>query len=117
MTILDNIVLDKRKEVDLQKSQVSISDLEQIAFFENPTVSLVERLRLSDSGIIAEHKRQSPSKSVINDQLNVEDVAVGYENAGVFPILPVVWPLQGWVIFVPGSTYPSPISKVSSKSS
>ncbi len=83
MTILDNIVLDKRKEVDLQKSQVSISDLEQIAFFENPTVSLVERLRLSDSGIIAEHKRQSPSKSVINDQLNVEDVAVGYENAGV----------------------------------
>ncbi|MCL4161881.1 UNVERIFIED_CONTAM: hypothetical protein GTU68_046598, partial [Idotea baltica] len=35
------------------------------------------------SGIIAEHKRRSPSKSVINNGLNVQDVAKGYEDAGV----------------------------------
>ena len=36
------------------------------------------------SGIIAEHKRRSPSKQVINhNRLNVFDVAKGYENAGV----------------------------------
>jgi indole-3-glycerol phosphate synthase len=40
-------------------------------------------LRNSRSGIIAEHKRRSPSKSVINQNLNVQDVAKGYENAGV----------------------------------
>ena len=37
----------------------------------------------SPSGIIAEHKRKSPSKAVINNSLNLIDVAKGYENAGV----------------------------------
>src|SRR5690606_12882566 len=31
---------------------------------------------------IAEHKRRSPSKSIINHSLNVQDVAKGYEQAG-----------------------------------
>ena len=31
---------------------------------------------------IAEHKRRSPSKSTINNGLNVQDVAIGYQNAG-----------------------------------
>ena len=39
-------------------------------------------LSTSNSGIIAEHKRRSPSKQVINHNLNVQDVATGYENAG-----------------------------------
>ena len=46
-------------------------------------VSLTENLQKSNSGIIAEHKRRSPSKSIINNNLNVQDVASGYENAGV----------------------------------
>ena len=41
------------------------------------------KLKTSTSGIIAEHKRRSPSKSVINQNLNVQDVASGYEQAGV----------------------------------
>ncbi|HAI19927.1 MAG TPA: indole-3-glycerol phosphate synthase TrpC, partial [Xanthomarina gelatinilytica] len=41
------------------------------------------KLKNSPTGIIAEHKRRSPSKSVINQNLNVFDVAKGYENAGV----------------------------------
>ena len=83
MTILDNIVNDKRKEVQLQKNHVSIQQLEQSAFFERETVSLANKLKNSVTGIIAEHKRRSPSKSVINESLNIKDVATGYENAGV----------------------------------
>mgnify|MGYP003127350875 CR=1 FL=1 len=50
--------------------------------FQRPTVSLANALRSSNSGIITEHKRRSPSKSVINQNNSVADVAVGYEKAG-----------------------------------
>lgn len=83
MNILDNIVADKRKEVDLKKSLIPVSQLEQSVLFERKTVSLANALKNSSSGIIAEHKRRSPSKSTINHNLNVQDVAKGYENAGV----------------------------------
>ena len=83
MNILDKIVIDKRKEVDLQKSLIPLHQLESSVLFERETNSLAERLRTSESGIIAEHKRRSPSKSVINQGLNVQDVASGYEKAGV----------------------------------
>ncbi len=83
MDILTQIVNDKRKEVQLQKNRVSTQQLEQSAFFERETVSLANKLKNSVTGIIAEHKRRSPSKSVINESLNIKDVATGYENAGV----------------------------------
>ncbi|MDT7827838.1 indole-3-glycerol phosphate synthase TrpC [Pricia sp. S334] len=83
MNILDKIVTDKRKEVDLRKSLIPVSQLEKSVLFDYPTVSLTDKLRHSETGIIAEHKRRSPSKSVINQDLNVQDVARGYEAAGV----------------------------------
>lgn len=82
MNILDNIVADKRKEVDLKKSLIPVSQLEQSVLFGRETTSLANKLRNSTSGIIAEHKRRSPSKSTINQNLNVQDVAKGYEEAG-----------------------------------
>lgn len=83
MNILDKIVIDKRKEVDLKKSLIPVKQLENSILFERATISLSNSLRESKSGIIAEYKRRSPSKSVINQSLNVQDVAVGYEGAGV----------------------------------
>lgn len=83
MNILDKIVADKRKEVDLKKTMVPISQLENTILFGRETVSLALSLSKSATGIIAEHKRRSPSKSVINQNLSIQDVAVGYENAGV----------------------------------
>ncbi|TBV27666.1 indole-3-glycerol phosphate synthase TrpC [Meridianimaribacter sp. CL38] len=83
MNILDKIVFDKRKEVDLKKALISTQQLESSQLFNRATVSLSEKLKNSSSGIIAEHKRRSPSKSIINNGLNVQDVATGYENAGV----------------------------------
>ncbi|MFH4965099.1 indole-3-glycerol phosphate synthase TrpC [Gaetbulibacter sp. M235] len=83
MNILDKIVADKRVEVDLRKSLIPVKQLEHSVLFERETISLANKLRLSQTGIIAEHKRRSPSKSLINQTLNVFEVAKGYENAGV----------------------------------
>lgn len=82
MTILDKITADKIKEVILRKSIIPTSHLEKSALFTKQTNSLSSAV-IQGTGIIAEHKRRSPSKSVINNSLNVQDVAQGYENAGV----------------------------------
>ena len=83
MNILDKIIADKRKEVALKKGLIPVSQLEQSVLFQTETKSLATALQNSNTGIIAEHKRRSPSKSVINQVLNVQDVANGYEEAGV----------------------------------
>ena len=82
MNILDRIIIDKRREVILKKSIIPVSQLEASVFFEKKTISLSSNLRNSNSGIIAEHKRRSPSKSEINYSFTVEEVTKGYENAG-----------------------------------
>ncbi|QRM89477.1 indole-3-glycerol phosphate synthase TrpC [Lacinutrix sp. WUR7] len=83
MDILTKIVKDKRIEVNLRKQLIPTKQLEQSILFERQTISLAKNLRNSTTGIIAEHKRRSPSKQVINHDLNVFDVAQGYEDAGV----------------------------------
>ena len=82
MDILSKIVTDKRREVKLRKNIIPVSQLEQCFLYNTDTISLVNKLKSSDSGIIAEHKRRSPSKSVINQSLSTADVAKGYEIAG-----------------------------------
>lgn len=83
MNILNKIIADKRKEVALKKSIVPNSQLEKSVLFERKTNSLSQALRDSDTGIIAEHKRRSPSKATINQNTNVGQVAKGYKAAGV----------------------------------
>ena len=83
MNILDKIIRDKRKEVNLKKELIPIKAYEQLPYFEMKTTSLSKKLSASNTGIIAEFKRKSPSKSIINNSALVEDVALGYQNAGV----------------------------------
>ena len=83
MNILDKIILDKKREVELKKSLIPISQLENSVLFDSRTISLSKILRSSQTGIIAEHKRRSPSKSEINYNFTVEEVVKGYESAGV----------------------------------
>ncbi|OIQ30798.1 MAG: indole-3-glycerol phosphate synthase [Bacteroidetes bacterium MedPE-SWsnd-G2] len=82
MDILSKIALRKIKEIELKKQSFSISHLEQLPGFKASTNSLKAALKQSDSGIIAEFKRRSPSKAVINQSLYVDDVAQAYQNAG-----------------------------------
>ena len=83
MTILDKIIADKRQEVKVREKYFPAIFWEKAQLFERSTVSLAQQIRKSKSGIIAEHKRRSPSRSNINNNLSVNDVAQGYENAGV----------------------------------
>lgn len=83
MNILEKIIADKRKEVELKKALIPALQLENSTLFQRETFSLKEKLKNSSSGIIAEFKRRSPSKSQINQSANVGDVAKSYEKAGV----------------------------------
>lgn len=83
MGILERIVKDKRKEVSIRKEVISVTHLEGLPFFERKCISLSQRLKNSSTGIIAEFKRRSPSKSDINYTSNVWEVATEYEKAGV----------------------------------
>lgn len=83
MNILEKIVADKRKEVALKSSLIPVSHFEKSVLFERRCHSLASALQNSKTGIIAEHKRRSPSKQTINQNTNVAQVAIGYQNAGV----------------------------------
>lgn len=82
MTILDQIIADKKKEVALRKTLFPVSYWEASPLFDRPKNALSTSLRSSHSGIIAEHKRRSPSKQTINTKLSVSEVAQAYDQAG-----------------------------------
>jgi indole-3-glycerol phosphate synthase len=82
MNILNQIAADKKREVQLKKKWVSENELTRTKLFTEPTRSLRSSLKSKNYGIIAEHKRRSPSKSVINQKLALPEVVCGYEQAG-----------------------------------
>lgn len=83
MNILDQIIEFKRKEVAERKSLYPVKLLEQSIYFPSPTVSLKKYLLRQDkSGIIAEIKRKSPSKGMINPYVSIERTSIGYMQAG-----------------------------------
>ncbi len=82
MTILDKITAYKLKEVAAKKDAIPKRLLEKFPLFAKETKSLAAALRASTTGIIAEHKRRSPSKSVINDKVLLHEVVLGYQDAG-----------------------------------
>ncbi|MGM9512612.1 indole-3-glycerol phosphate synthase TrpC [Larkinella sp. GY13] len=83
MDVLERIIERKRTEVDYQKTVVSQRELEQRPQFNRQPLSAHDALRRpGSSGIIAEFKRKSPSKGIINDQVLVADTTAGYVRAG-----------------------------------
>jgi indole-3-glycerol phosphate synthase len=83
MNILDKIVAHKKVEVQAAKEIYSLADLQGFESFDRETHSFKEfLLDPKRTGIIAEFKRKSPSKGIINDQVEVEDVTNGYAAAG-----------------------------------
>ncbi len=82
MNILDRIVLDKKREVAAKKNLVPTRFLKKNPLFSHKIYSLSQSLKIG-SGIIAEFKRRSPSKQLINNHSSIIDVVKGYEKAGV----------------------------------
>jgi indole-3-glycerol phosphate synthase len=83
MNILDKIIEHKRIEVEQNKRDRPVTALEKSAFFSRQTLSLREFLTdPTRTGIIAEFKRRSPSKGVINDRADVVHVTSAYAAGG-----------------------------------
>ena len=83
MNILDKIVANKLKEVASAKNKTSFTQLEESEFFSRETYSFRDFLLDPErTGIIAEFKRKSPSKGIINDKVKVATVTNAYAEAG-----------------------------------
>ena len=81
--ILDKIVLKKREEIEAAKLKTNVEQLKKSDLFSRDCYVLRDFiLDPKRTGIIAEFKRQSPSKGIINDRLSVEEVTNGYAAAG-----------------------------------
>jgi indole-3-glycerol phosphate synthase len=79
--ILDEIVSERKKTIQQLKSTLPVEVWEMMPLFEKDCISLKESLS-GNAGIIAEFKRASPSKGVINDKVDVLDVVLDYEMNG-----------------------------------
>jgi len=83
MNILDKIIEYKREEVKSKKAKIKMADLEKRELFSRPVLPLKNfLLDKSRTGIIAEFKRRSPSKGIINPDVDVIEVTKGYAEHG-----------------------------------
>ncbi|MEI8085561.1 MAG: indole-3-glycerol phosphate synthase TrpC [Paludibacter sp.] len=80
--ILDEILASKAIEVAERKQQLPISALEKSPAFTRKCLSLKQRLLNSESGIISEFKRKSPSLGWIHEDADVVEITAGYSAAG-----------------------------------
>ena len=104
MNILTKIVASKFAEVAARKKVMSIEQLEAMPLFGQKCSSLKESLLdPTKNGIIAEFKRQSPSKGVINATADVAKVTAAYTHYGAAGISVLTdaaffwWKLSGLV--------------------
>ena len=83
MNILEKIAATKRKEVEAMKRMVPEKNLKTEAFSVlRSTLSLSRSILARSPGIIAEHKRRSPSKGEIRPMSEVGEIAASYYDNG-----------------------------------
>jgi len=83
MNILDTIIARKIIEVGKRKHSKSISELEKMPLFKREAFSFIDSLLdKNKTGIIAEFKRKSPSKGIINNCSFTVDVTKDYVKYG-----------------------------------
>ncbi|GHU62067.1 indole-3-glycerol phosphate synthase [Bacteroidia bacterium] len=85
--ILGQICENKRLEVARQQEAMPLSYMMSfLDVTEHQTISFKQALTNSNSSIIAEFKRRSPSKGWIHADADVKSIVVGYEQAGAAAI-------------------------------
>jgi indole-3-glycerol phosphate synthase len=82
MTILEQIVADKRLEVAQRQQAIPLEHLKNVATGLPKGLSLKNALLNSPTGIISEFKRKSPSKGYIHPDADVTSVVSAYQAGG-----------------------------------
>src|SRR5688572_17071008 len=83
MNILDTIIEHKLLEVAAAKKRIPFEQLSEAKYYDRDTFSLKQFLLDEEkTGIIAEFKRRSPSKGVINADADVSAVTLAYAEHG-----------------------------------
>jgi len=82
MNILEQILADKRVEVEGRKQVLPINELRRQIETAKSRPDFVQALRSTPMGLIAEVKRRSPSAGVIRDPFDPAAIAKDYEANG-----------------------------------
>ena len=85
MTILDDIIAYKRKEVAAEKANAPLSSIDALAKQAGPTrgfINALERRAAKSFALIAEIKKASPSKGLIREDFEPASLARAYEAGG-----------------------------------
>jgi indole-3-glycerol phosphate synthase len=83
INILEQIVSYKKEEISKSKMEKPVSFLEMQPAFQRETYSMKKMLVEPErTGIIAEFKKKSPSKGIINDWSTPEEVTKAYARHG-----------------------------------
>ncbi len=88
-TFLEEIIELKKKRLEIAKANRDFGELKSSAMTRLETTKkhrLRESLQRNQINIIAEIKRASPSKGVINDKIEIAEIAKIYENGGACAI-------------------------------
>ncbi len=80
--ILTEIIVSKRIEVERAKLQIALGELVAASRDMPPVRSMSRALARSQSGIIAEFKRRSPSKGWIKQEADASIIPASYASAG-----------------------------------
>ncbi len=86
---LTEIIELKRKRLAVAQANRDFEELKSAAFAIRETAKrhrLRENLQRNQINIIAEIKRASPSKGVINDKIDIAETARNYESGGAIAI-------------------------------
>lgn len=85
MDALTRICEDKKTHIQSQKAKVSLSNLEEIIQSQMSPRGFIDALKKNDPNriaVIAEIKKASPSKGVIREDFDPEEIASIYEDNG-----------------------------------
>ena len=82
MKILEQIVADKREEVERRKAVCGLAELHARCAEMGLCPDFIDALRSGPMGLIAEVKRKSPSAGLIRDPFDPSGIARGYQDNG-----------------------------------